>query len=408
MENWKSVVGFEGLYEVSDLGHLRRAPYTTFDNRHLKQRAYDSLKPTLKKGEKCYRCRLWKLVAEAFVPNPQNKPEVIHIDGNVRNNRADNLIWGNRGESEKWRAAQELRIENRGKNASNARKKVIQLDMANQQIAMFPSVRDAARDIGRPNGAGDITRCCQGKIKQAYGYRWVYFYERVYKCECCGSAKSFAWHQNGRFCHACWQRFYKKGDWGLTQYQKSGATRHPLYRTWSNMKTRCYNSRNHNFPDWGGRGIKVCDRWLEKPNGFWNFVEDIEQYLGERPKGWSLDRIDVDGDYCIENVRWASPTLQANNRRKSGKARGISSSFEKGCRAYIDYNGRREYSPRGLTLEEAIDWRRNKEKEYGLDKELGEYPKKEAVKEMNKALRELEKQNHIQDNQDEYHKVELS
>jgi len=90
----------------------------------------------------------------------------------------------------------------------------------------------------------------------------------------------------------------------------------PTYRSWVNMTRRCRDKKLVRYERYGGRGIKVCARWLGK-NGFTNFLAD----MGERPQGMSIDRYpNPDGDYEPSNCRWATPQQQQTNKHPAKNA----------------------------------------------------------------------------------------
>ena len=91
-----------------------------------------------------------------------------------------------------------------------------------------------------------------------------------------------------------------------------GLSHHRLYQTWKSMMQRCLNKKHPQYKDYGGRGIKVCNRWKDVRN----FIEDVYPSFQE---GKTLDRIDVNGNYEPSNCRWVDNFVQARNTRKLPK-----------------------------------------------------------------------------------------
>lgn len=160
-----------------------------------------------------------------------------------------------------------------------------------------------------------------------------------------------------------YKHIYKKVTSG-----KRGATKYPEYGSFISMRDRCRNPKNPAYKNYGAKGVKVCDRWCnESTDSFWNFIED----MGRRPKGYSLDRIDPNGDYCPENCRWVDRHTQNTNYRNiqsdTGehniyKARNHGVIKENVWTVTLKHDGARIYK-RFNDFNEAIRWRDQKIKE---------------------------------------------
>lgn len=154
----------------------------------------------------------------------------------------------------------------------------------------------------------------------------------------------------------------------LKNITQHGQSKTAAYTSWLNMKQRCSNPNNPNYKYYGGRGIFVCDRWL---NSFENFLAD----MGDRPNNCDIDRRNNNEGYSPENCRWVSKTENNFNQRKrkdnkSGKTGVIWNKFHNKWEAHIRKNKKYYCLGKFKNLNDAIKARKKAElKLFGYTKE---------------------------------------
>lgn len=178
---WKNINGYEGLYQVSNTGLIRSFPRrrTRGGIRKLNyNKGYAVI--TLHKNGKMRTFQVHRLVAAAFIDNPENKPEINHLDEDKLNNRVENLQWATSKENANW-GTRNNRISEYvkknpipmpyGQKRGRRKKEVIQLDPITKEIvSRHESTIAASNSVGCSNA--NISECCNGKRKTAKGYLW--------------------------------------------------------------------------------------------------------------------------------------------------------------------------------------------------------------------------------------------
>lgn len=220
-EIWVDICGYEGLYQVSNQGRVRSLDREIYKNNNVKQFSKSFiLKFEKSKGYNYVhlfkngvrkRMAVHRLVAEAFIPNPESKPFIDHINTIRDDNRVENLHWVTPKENMENPLTKEKRKtikptgrpkgsinkktkkkENNGMKSNGMKKtkeikdkigeansiKVVQLDKdTNELIKIWNSAMEAQRECGFDNG--NINRCCRGKYKTHKGYKWMYYEDYI-------------------------------------------------------------------------------------------------------------------------------------------------------------------------------------------------------------------------------------
>lgn len=187
LEVWKDIEGFEGLYQVSNLGNVKSLEKNVSCHKiHLRKQKEMILSPSkcndryitfsLSKNKKRKYLLAHRLVATAFIPNPDGKTEVNHIDGNRQNNTVGNLEWATRSENMQHSYSTLNRInpkpmKGRFGNDNPLSKRISQKTLNGNTVKIWDSMHDAFR---AGYNLGNILSCCKGRRKSHKGFIWDY------------------------------------------------------------------------------------------------------------------------------------------------------------------------------------------------------------------------------------------
>lgn len=179
-EIWKDIEGFEGLYMVSNLGRIKSLDYHRTGEEKilmLSKHTDGYLLVSLCKNNMKKTFSVHRLVATTFIPNPDNKPHIDHINTIRIDNRVDNLRWCTAKENFYNPISRKRYLDNSpiagkfGRDNCNS-KAVYQYSLDDKLIRKWNCISDVKRELGF--NQGNISKCCLGKLKTAYGFVWKY------------------------------------------------------------------------------------------------------------------------------------------------------------------------------------------------------------------------------------------